>query len=120
MSHPTGLDAAKPARVHLRPTSVIRSLSCSTSKPCARTPKPWPTAWPDAIFPWTSTPSSPWRNVRRQLITTVETKKSQRNAASAEVAKIKRQGGDAAHILAGLGELSESIKALDAQTKEVD
>ncbi len=57
---------------------------------------------------------------RRQLITTVETKKSQRNAASAEVAKIKRQGGDAAHILAGLGELSESIKALDAQTKDVD
>ena len=57
---------------------------------------------------------------RRETITAVEQKKSQRNAASAEVAKIKRQGGDASHILAGLGELSESIKALDEKTKEVD
>lgn len=57
---------------------------------------------------------------RRQLLTTVETQKSQRNAASAEVAKIKRQGGDPAPILAGLGELSASIKELDEETKQVD
>lgn len=57
---------------------------------------------------------------RREIITDVERKKSQRNTASAEVAKIKRQGGDAAHVLAGLGALSEEIKALDEKTKEVD
>jgi len=57
---------------------------------------------------------------RRQLITNVETKKGQRNAASAEVAKIKRQGGDATELLAGLGELSAAIKALDEETKQVD
>lgn len=57
---------------------------------------------------------------RRQLLTTVEAKKSQRNVASAEVAKIKRQGGDASPILAGLGELSASIKRLDEESREVD
>ena len=57
---------------------------------------------------------------RREYITLVEQKKGQRNAASAEVAKIKRQGGDAAHVLSGLGELSESIKTLDEKTKEID
>ncbi len=57
---------------------------------------------------------------RREIITDVERKKSQRNTASEEVAKIKRQGGDAAHVLAGLGALSEEIKALDEKTKEVD
>jgi seryl-tRNA synthetase len=57
---------------------------------------------------------------RREYITAVEQKKGQRNAASAEVAKIKRQGGDAAEILSGLGALSESIKALDEKTKEID
>lgn len=57
---------------------------------------------------------------RREIITAVETKKSQRNAASAEVARIKRQGGDASQILSGLGALSEEIKALDEQTRDVD
>ncbi len=57
---------------------------------------------------------------RRQLITQVEAKKGQRNAASAEVARIKRQGGDPAAVLAGLGELSESIKVLDEETRQVD
>lgn len=57
---------------------------------------------------------------RREYITAVEQKKGQRNAASAEVAKIKRAGGDAAAILAGLGTLSEEIKALDEKTREVD
>jgi seryl-tRNA synthetase len=57
---------------------------------------------------------------RRQLITSVESKKSQRNTASAEVAKIKRQGGDPAPLLAGLGELSESIKRLDEETRQVE
>ena len=57
---------------------------------------------------------------RRETLTAVEQKKSQRNAASAEVAKIKRAGGDAAPVLAGLGSLSEEIKALDEKTRELD
>jgi seryl-tRNA synthetase len=57
---------------------------------------------------------------RREYLTAVEQKKSQRNAASAEVAKIKRQGGDAADILSGLGALSEAIKTLDEKTKALD
>jgi len=57
---------------------------------------------------------------RREYLTAVEQKKGQRNAASAEVAKIKRQGGDAAHVLSGLGTLSEDIKALDEKTKAID
>ena len=57
---------------------------------------------------------------RRALLTAVEQKKGQRNAASAEVAKIKRAGGDAAHVLAGLGTLSDDIKALDETAKAID
>ncbi|MYL84393.1 serine--tRNA ligase [Desulfovibrio aerotolerans] len=57
---------------------------------------------------------------RRALLTAVEQKKSQRNAASAEVAKAKRAGSDAAHILAGLGTLSDDIKALDETAKAID
>lgn len=57
---------------------------------------------------------------RRALLTAVEQKKGQRNAASAEVAKAKRAGGDAAHILAGLGALSDDIKALDETAKAID
>ena len=57
---------------------------------------------------------------RRALLTAVEQKKGQRNAASAEVAKAKRAGSDAAHILAGLGTLSDDIKALDETVKALD
>ncbi|MGE4537261.1 MAG: serine--tRNA ligase [Desulfovibrio sp.] len=57
---------------------------------------------------------------RRETLTAVEQKKSQRNTASAEVAKIKRQGGDAAAVLEGLGTLSAEIKALDEKTRDLD
>ncbi|HML55878.1 MAG TPA: serine--tRNA ligase [Solidesulfovibrio magneticus] len=57
---------------------------------------------------------------RRACITAAEQKKSQRNAASAEVAKAKRAGGDASAALAGLGALSDEIKALDEDAKAID
>jgi len=57
---------------------------------------------------------------RRQLLTAVEAQKGQRNAASAEVAKIKRQGGDPAPVLAGLGALSASIKRLDEESRQLE
>ncbi|HJA78996.1 serine--tRNA ligase [uncultured Desulfovibrio sp.] len=55
---------------------------------------------------------------RRALLAEVESLKNQRNSASAQVAAIKREGGDASHMMEELGALSDRIKALDAQTAE--
>ncbi len=56
---------------------------------------------------------------RRALLTEVETLKSERNKASAEVAKRKRAGEDASELLERLSGLSEKIKGLDQQTAEI-
>ena len=53
---------------------------------------------------------------RRALLAEVESLKNQRNSASAQVAAIKREGGDPSHMMEELGALSDRIKALDAQT----
>lgn len=53
---------------------------------------------------------------RRALLAEVEALKQKQNAASREVAQLKRAGKDAAHMMAELGELSDRIKALDTQT----
>lgn len=55
---------------------------------------------------------------RRALLAEVESLKNQRNSASAQVAAIKREGGDPSHMMEELGALSDRIKALDAQTAE--
>ena len=55
---------------------------------------------------------------RRALLAEVESLKNQRDSASAQVAAIKREGGDASHMMEELGALSDRIKALDAQTAE--
>ena len=55
---------------------------------------------------------------RRRLLAEVETLKSQRNAASADVAKLKRAGENADETIAALGTLSDKIKALDVETEE--
>ena len=52
---------------------------------------------------------------RRALLAEVE---SLKNSASAQVAAIKREGGDPSHMMEELGALSDRIKALDAQTAE--
>ncbi len=54
---------------------------------------------------------------RRRLLVTVETLKGERNSASAEVARRKKAGEDAAETIASLGALSDRIKALDAETE---
>jgi len=56
---------------------------------------------------------------RRALLQEVETLKSERNTASAEVGKKKRAGEDASGIMASLGELSERIKQLDQQASQL-
>lgn len=53
---------------------------------------------------------------RRALLAEVEALKQKQNAASREVAQLKREGKDAAHMMAELGELSNRIKELDTQT----
>ena len=55
---------------------------------------------------------------RRELLTEVESLKSRRNAASADVAAKKRAGEDASALLAELGKLSERIKELDVETAQ--
>ena len=55
---------------------------------------------------------------RRELLAEVEVMKSRRNAASSKVAAMKRAGEDAADLLTELGDLSDRIKALDAETDE--
>ncbi|MFW5792472.1 MAG: serine--tRNA ligase [Desulfohalobiaceae bacterium] len=57
---------------------------------------------------------------RRELLQEVEQLKQERNSASKEVARLKSQGRDAAALIAGLSTLSERIKALDAEKKEID
>lgn len=55
---------------------------------------------------------------RRAILAEVETLKSERNKASVEVAKLKRDGQDASHMFAELGKLSDRIAQLDAQANE--
>ncbi len=55
---------------------------------------------------------------RRALLAEVEGLKSRRNAASGQVAALKREGKDAAPLLAELGDLSERIRELDGQTAQ--
>lgn len=55
---------------------------------------------------------------RRELLTEVESLKSRRNAASADVAAKKRAGEDASALLAELGKLSDRIKELDVETAQ--
>jgi seryl-tRNA synthetase len=53
---------------------------------------------------------------RRALLAEVEAMKSRRNAASGQVAALKREGGDIAAMQAELGALSDRIKSLDMET----
>ncbi|MDL2307533.1 serine--tRNA ligase [Desulfovibrio sp. OttesenSCG-928-C06] len=55
---------------------------------------------------------------RRALLGEVEVLKSERNKASAEIAKIKREGGDASELMKNTGDLGDRIKKLDLETEE--
>ena len=57
---------------------------------------------------------------RKKLITEVEQLKAQRNKASKEVGKIKREGGDASHLFEEMKKASDNIKELDIKAAEVD
>ena len=55
---------------------------------------------------------------RRELLTEVEQLKSQRNSASQDVSKLKREGKDTSELVAELGVLAERIKELDQKANE--
>ncbi len=57
---------------------------------------------------------------RRQLITSVEQKKAQRNKASEEIAKLKKSGQDAASLIAQMKQLGDEIKRDDQRAAQLD
>ncbi|NCC24682.1 MAG: serine--tRNA ligase [Deltaproteobacteria bacterium] len=57
---------------------------------------------------------------RLEILRHVEDLKAERNRASAEVARLKKTGGDARDLIAELGGLSESIRTMDARLKDVE
>jgi seryl-tRNA synthetase len=57
---------------------------------------------------------------RRALIQEVEELKAERNKASSEVARRKREGQDATELLSRLSDVSERVKTLDGELKVVD
>src|SRR5262249_15653828 len=59
-------------------------------------------------------------SARRQLVTAAEELKAERNRASEAIGQAKRRGEDAATAMARMRDVSEQIKALDAQVREAD
>jgi seryl-tRNA synthetase len=57
---------------------------------------------------------------RRRLVTEAEELKAERNRASEAIGQAKRRGEDPQAAMARMREVSERIKALDTQVKEVD
>jgi seryl-tRNA synthetase len=66
---------------------------------------------------------APFREIdteRRQLITSAERLKAERNRASEDIARMKRSGEDATAILALMKEVSDRLKRDDARIGELD
>lgn len=56
---------------------------------------------------------------RRALLADVEKLKGERNSVSSEVAKIKREGGNADHLIERMGGVNTAIKDLDVKLEQV-
>ena len=56
---------------------------------------------------------------RRELITKTEELKSRKNKVSSDIAKIKREGGDADELMSESRKIAEDTKSLDDELKEV-
>jgi seryl-tRNA synthetase len=57
---------------------------------------------------------------RRQIITSTERMKAERNKASEEIARLKKSGGDASEILARMKQVSDDIKLADERVAALD
>lgn len=58
--------------------------------------------------------------MRREMLAEVEAKKNRQNTASKEIPALKKEGKDAAPLMAELKALSEDIKRLDAKVGEIE
>lgn len=57
---------------------------------------------------------------RRQILSEVEHLKARRNEVSKQVGVLKKQGQDASHIIAEMGDIGDRIKGLDDRSRQVD
>ncbi|AGH94309.1 serine--tRNA ligase [Pseudobdellovibrio exovorus] len=57
---------------------------------------------------------------RREALTQAETEKAKQNKLSAEVGKLKREGGDASAVLAEVEQLKQKVKDLEQNATAVD
>lgn len=57
---------------------------------------------------------------RRSLLVEAEALKSKRNQVSAEIARLKKRGEDAEELIVAMREVSDRIKALDAELRAVE
>lgn len=57
---------------------------------------------------------------RRELMGKADALKAEQNAASKEIPKIKKEGGDISEIMSRMNEIKESVKKLDAELADLD
>lgn len=57
---------------------------------------------------------------RRELMGKADALKAEQNAASKEIPRIKKEGGDISEIMSRMNEIKESVKKLDAELAELD
>jgi seryl-tRNA synthetase len=57
---------------------------------------------------------------RREILVAVEERRSKRNTVSEEIARVKREGGDATADIDAMRVVAEEIKGLEAELKEVE
>lgn len=58
--------------------------------------------------------------VRRELMGKADALKAEQNAASKEIPRIKKEGGDISEIMSRMNEIKESVKKLDAELADLD
>lgn len=57
---------------------------------------------------------------RRELMGKADALKAEQNAASKEIPRIKKEGGDISEIMSRMNEIKESVKKLDAELVDLD
>lgn len=57
---------------------------------------------------------------RKELITAAETAKANQNKVSGEIAKLKREGKDAASLIEEMGKLASSVKEMETKAQEAE
>lgn len=57
---------------------------------------------------------------RRELMGKADALKAEQNAASKEIPRIKKEGGDISEIMSRMNEIKESVKKLDVELAELD